>query len=1186
MFFIKKYRVFNITDWNKGGYIWSYFKLHKLIILFLTTSLHANQPDLGFKQVTVEDGLSQSFVLCIEQDRYGFIWLGTDDGLNRYDGYDVIQYKYNTSDKNSISHSTISSICEDNQGNLWIGTFNGLNLYDRSKNIFLRDTNWPQITVRSIAEDSNSNLWIATVANLYCYNHRLKSTKTYEPLNDASGNGQYNKGHISSGYLTKVFVDKENNIWIGSNNGLNLYIRKSNSFINIYHKNNDPSSLGDNMINAIYEDHLGRIWIGHTGGLDLMITKDIEKGNFRFRHYVHDQNNSKSISKGSVNAIVEDDENRLWVGIDNGGVNVIEIDTRNELTGLFYHYYRNPNVQGTLSNNSIFSLYKDSQKNIWVGTYGNGANVHTPFINNFRLYRNDPLNKYSLSNNQVNVFLEDSVNIWIGTEGGLNRYDKNTELFYCYAHNPNDNSSIGSNAVWALAKDKQDNLWIGTWAGGLNKMNIKTGKFIRYLNNPSDTNSISSNNIFAIHIDKDENLWLGTMGGGLGMLDRKTNRFINYQINNSAITSNYVESIVEDDDNNLWMANLFSVQRFNRDSKTFKMYIHSSADSLSLSGSKVYVVFRDSKSTIWVGTDVGINRYIAENDNFKSFQVQDGLCDNSVKSIIEDREGNLWLGTNKGISKLLNTISYPRKPEFKNYYKEDGLQSNEFNRRSCLLASNGQIYFGGENGFNVFNPREIHVNNYLPYIVFTDFLLFNEPIEIGTTSSPLNENICEAKTITLTHSQSVFTIKYVAINYNNPSKNEYAYILEGFEKKWNYVGNKREATYTNLGPGSYTFRVKACNNDRVWNEKGISIELIILPAWWQTMWFRIFTLMFLLSSMIGFYLYRVNSLNLQKIELQRLVLERTHEINEKNIALVKQTDELNETNTLLEEKNQFIEEQNELLLSQTEKLNETNALLEERQQLVEEQAEELQTTADELKEKNSTLERLNATKDKFFTIIAHDLKNPFNAILGFSELLITNFHKYDDTKKTNLIRQIFDSSNKVYKLLENLLQWSRSQTGSIEFKPELFNLNDIIEINCTLVDNMANEKNLKIIRNCPKEVYVFADKNMLSTVIRNLLTNAIKFSEKGNIIIECLHEETNIRVKVVDTGVGINPEKIEDIFDITSSKSTEGTRGESGTGLGLILCKEFVEKNQGTIGVVSEVSIGSTFFFTIPAAPK
>ena len=384
---------------------------------------------------------------------------------------------------------------------------------------------------------------------------------------------------------------------------------------------------------------------------------------------------------------------------------------------------------------------------------------------------------------------------------------------------------------------------------------------------------------------------------------------------------------------------------------------------------------------------------------------------------------------------------------------------------------------------------------------------------------------------------------------------QYAYYLEGAESDFNYVGNKKIASYTNIDPGKYVFRVKASNHEGLWNETQASLVIIITPPFWQRAWFIILSSVLVISLLLGIYLSRINSLKKQQLNLERLVRQRTSEIEEKN----------------------------KILMDQTAQLNEANTSLEERQQYIEEQSEELRTQAEELSEKNKSLRTLNMTKDKFFSIIAHDLKNPFNAVLGFSELLSVKFHKISDEKKKKYIDIIFDSVTKIYKLLENLLQWARSQTDNIPFQPEEFLLDELIKVNLELCDSQIKEKNLVISRDYPSDIKVHADRNMINTVIRNLLTNAIKFTESGNINIRIYQSNHSVTFEIEDTGVGIPKLKVKKIFEIDKEKSTEGTKGESGTGLGLIICKEFIEKNRGKISVKSIENKGSIFTFILPS---
>lgn len=1257
-----------------------------LLLLCLPALVQAqNKKPLKFSRITVEDGLSQSWVRCILQDRYGFMWIGTDDGLNRYDGYEIKIYKNSPRDKKSIRGNAILSLLEDSQGNFWIGTNKGLDRYNRTHNTFEREASWPDAVINSMVEDEFGNLWIGTNNKLFYYNTKKRNFTVYSPVN-IGGIGIKDNGYLASSYIRQVYIDRKKNVWIGTNQGLDLFVKENQTFINYYHNQNDPESLGHNEINAIYEDKEGRLWIGNLAGLDLFLNPGNLNEKARFKHYFHDNRNALSIAAGAINHIIEYN-NELWVGVDNGGINILKLKPGAIPEDQFVHYIYNPSEINGLSNSSIQFFYADRQNNIWVGTYGNGVNMYASSANNFDVYRHDIYNNKSISSNQVNAFLEDKDYVWIGTEKGLNRYNKKDNTFKSYTHNPNSSNSISSNAVWAIHKDKQGHLWIGTWAGGLNKFNTKTETFTRYQTNTNDTSSIGSNNIFSIFEDKDGYLWLGTMGGGLNRFDKKTGRCIRYNYANSRIDNNFVEQITEDKAGNLWMANLL-LSRFDRKTRQFSSYMHSDSDSMSLNGTTVYAVFCDSKSNLWIGTNGGLNLYLPQTDKFKSYQVENGLPDNAIRSIAEDNQGNLWLGTNKGLSKFVGAVNLPKKPTFKNYSREDGLASNEFNRRSSLFASNGQMYFGGENGFIVFNPATIRENTDVPDIVFTDLLLFNKPVTIGDKDSPLSEHISDAETITLSYDQSYFIIKFVALNYVIPHKNQYAYMMEGFDKEWNYVGTKREATYTNLPAGTYTFRVKACNNDGKWNEKGISIEVIVLPPWWNSWWFSLIIILCVLAA-IAYGVIRliaharalanqtilnernqlktlVNNIpdciiikdkNLRYLVLNNATVEylggkseneyinkTDYDIYSKELADFLNTQEMqvlmtgkpiiNEESTrqvkggieafsitkspIINIKGETIGlvcimrdityqkraeqkmiRQSEDLIKYNNILNESNVLLEERQQQIEEQAAELmaqndlleekqkyiQAQSSELEKSNERLKILNDTKDRFFSIIAHDLRNPFHAVKGLSELLLMNYEKIAPEKAKKYIDLIHSSSATGSSLLENLLTWSRSQTGTIAFEPETIDLYELVKQTFNLLDTEANRKNILLKQSIEPQTYLFADVNMLLTIFRNLVFNAIKFTPEGGLVtVSCVQNPQQFIISVKDTGVGISKESQEKLFNVNTNFSTAGTQNEQGTGLGLILCKEFVERHGGRIWVESESGKGCDFKFSLPIA--
>ena len=751
-------------------------------LLIYPQMLDAQMKNIRFKHITVDDGLSHSWVHSILQDKYGFMWFGTDAGLDRFDGYSFREYQNNFRDTNSISSSCVLSMFKDSRGELWIGTSQGLNLYDRKNDLFIKYSKVQQQPLYSIAEDKDKNLWIGSSLNFCRYNLENDSVYTYDlPQKNLFASTISALAHI-------IFVDSKNNVWIGTYYGLFLYDKEKNSFVHYHHDDNDSSSLGSNSISSILEDKAGRLWIGTEAGLDLFTNAQQCPQKGIFEHYQNDSKDESSISKGAILSLLEDDKHNLWIGTQNGGLDMIDLTNFQNRVNTFIHFKNDPSRETSLSNNSIYSLCQDEQSNIWIGTAGDGINRINLHKDKFIHLKNELNNKKSLNNSQVNTFLEEEDFLWIGTEGGLNRYNKREDTFTYFVYDPSNKKSIGSNAVWAICKDKLGNLWVGTWAGGLNKFDYKTETFEHYYNNPKDTNSLGSNNIFSIIEDSRGNLLIGTIGGGLNVFDRKKKIFTRYNTSNSGIYSNYVSATIETKNGDLWLADETSVDRFDIVTKKFEHFTHSKNDSTSLSSNKVLSISEDSKGNLWVGTNAGLNLFNKSTKGFTCYRRESGLPDNTINSIVEDDHGNLWFGTDKGLSKFNNAVNLPAKPEFKNYTYEVGLQGNGFVQRSGCKGTDGLMYFGGSNGFNVFDPDNVPKNSYVPPVVITNFEIFNKPINIGERG--LGKGTGVDDTLILSHTQSVFSFDFAALNYIASSKNQYAYKMEGFDKDWYYVGTK------------------------------------------------------------------------------------------------------------------------------------------------------------------------------------------------------------------------------------------------------------------------------------------------------------------------------------------------------------------------------------------------------------
>lgn len=1129
--------------------------LFKLVgLLFPAALLYSQETTLHFEHLTSKEGLSHNAVSCIVQDNQGYIWIGTHSGLNKFDGYNFEVFLNDPKNDSSISGSRINSLLIDSRGNMWVGTiYKGLNLYSEKTNSFTRfiyDPDNPASIssndIRRIFEDSKGRLWVCTHGGGL---NRLISIEkgfkhyVHEPENP---------GSLMNNDVFSIVEDKRGTLWIGTNGGgIHQYIEEKDNFK--YYSFSLPNSSNLSPANfgvTLCPDHQDNIWIGtESEGLFCFNMKDET-----FSHFTYGASD-KHLGNKIITDVVLCNDSELWVGTDGGGINILNLSDHK-----FTYIKNNPYDASSLSNDQVQFIYRDPQDDIWIGNYNGGVNTYFSHKRKFEHFHKELNNKKSLSNNAVLCFEEDSDgNIWIGTDGGgLNLFDPEKRTFQHFIHNESNVNSISGNVVKWITEDKNGLLWIGTYEDGLNIYNRKTNTFKHYHNNSQDSHSISSNHIWYIMQDSRGDMYIGTLDG-LNRYDRKKDQFIRYynnSNNSSSLSNNIIMYIYEDSFNNLWIGtDGGGLNLMDRDKGTFTRYMNDDEDSTTLSNNFIKVIYEDTQGSLWIGTmGGGLNKLNRKTGKFTAFTTRNNLPSNNIDGIIEDDSCNLWLSTSNGICRF----NYKTK-EVRTYSVDDGLQDVEFTYSSFLKASNGDFYFGGINGFNRFRPDQLSDNSHIPPVALTNLYLFNKKIELGGPDGILKTSLSTTKEIKLQYDQNVIGIEFAALDYTSPKNNRYRYRLDNFDKAWTEVdANHRLATYTNLNPGEYTFIVIASNNDHVWNEKGTSIKIIILPPFWKTLWFRVIVVLLIMAVLFGIYFIRVAQIQRRNIILKKEVQKRTRELNDKNTLLTEQTAELNETNTLLEE----------------------------RQQKIEEQAEELSTANDQLLMINDKLSELNTMKDKFFSIIGHDLKNPINVIMGFSEMLKIRIDTLSPEKRAIYIDNIFNSAKNTYDLLENLLDWARSQSGRMEIQPESTNIIQQINSNILLLKEGIREKKISVSTEYPEEIQpAFCDSNMVDTIIRNLLINAVKYTRQGGkITVKVTIDKKSDLIKTVisDTGIGIPDDKIDRLFSLDRSFSTEGTAGETGTGLGLILCKEFIEKNNGEIWVESEVDKGSVFTFTLP----
>jgi len=831
--------------------------MQRIIIFFVLIVLSniSLSQNINFKHLTIQDGISQSTINCMFQDSHGFMWFGTEDGLNRYDGYNFEIFKKNPLDTNSISHNWIWDIYEDSHENLWIATWNGLTKYNPNINKFTRylpdSTKTNSITgarPSSICEDDSGNLWIGTWGgglNKYVYAANHFISFQHDLLNEFS---------IPNNHIRTVYYDKNKTLWVGTWGGLSKIKIQSNDKLivsNYYHDIKNNKSISSDKITSILRDKSGEMWIATLGG---GVNRYDEIKN-EFTTLANNPNKPLSISHNDVSIIYEDKSQELWIGTFTGGLNKISKD-RKEIK----YYTHEPDNLASLSSDRVYSIYEDKSGLLWIGS--NGLDIYNKNLEKFsHIYRTQNSSN-SLNNNKIWAFCEDTnLNIWIGSEGGLNKYNPSKKRFKSYKHDSKIQNSLSNDNVSSIVQDNSSNLWIGTRGGGLNKFNFNLGKFNVINQSMQLENTDGIDYIMSLIIDGDL-LWIATYDKGLIKYNIKNNKFYQYFVipkDENSISGNYILTLYKDYHEDIWIGHWGGgLNYFDKSKNQFIRYLNNPDDPHSLISNIVHSIYEyktETKRILWIGTNNGLSYMDLSNGPsgyFNHILESDGLPGSVIYGILSDDQHNLWISTNKGICK------YNIKDQsFRNYTFSDGLQSNEFNAASCLKRKNGQLLFGGMNGFNLFHPDSVKDNLFLPPVVITSFKVFDKSYYYSKN----NKNNIE-----LSYKQNFFSFEFAALDYSQPGKNKYAYKMEGFDENWIYSGTRRYASYTNLDPGNFTFKVKGTNSDGKWVENPKEIGIIISPPFWQTLWFRIIALVSLLAMLYFTYKYRIAKI----LEIERL----------------------------------------------------------------------------------------------------------------------------------------------------------------------------------------------------------------------------------------------------------------------------------------------------------------------------
>ncbi len=841
---------------------------------------------MRFDHLNADDGLSQNSVISIAQDQTGFMWFATENGLNRYDGVSFKVFRRDRSNGAAFNNDFVTSLAVDNKGSVWVGTDGGgLVRWDSRSQSFTdfrnepgKDNSLPGNHVSALLHAQDGTIWIGTLrAGLARLNpaNGMITRYSHEPLNEMS---------LTSGAVKAIYQDETGRIWVGTDAGLNLMSDQGTSFRRFEHKPDDAHSLSDNRVRTITQDDSGELWVGTRGGLNRL---NMRTG--QFVRFLNDKADDASLSHNRVRAVFEDSAGRLWVGTA-AGLNLYDSDTES-----FTRYVADTSVPGSLADDNVLAIFEDRSGVLWVGTGAGGVSKWNPRSWSFGHFNAIINGAQRLSSSNISSFAQDdSGRLWIGTfGGGLNLLDRSDGSVTTFKHQRDNLQTIGGDRVMALLYDS-GSLWVGTMTAGLTRLNTETGEVSIYRHDPDDVASLGANGIMSLFKDAGGNIWVGTFGGGVSLYDRTENAFVRFGHDPrlpDSLSSPRATSFAQGPGGKVWVGtdggglNLL-------DPETGKVlrFQHDQNSASSISANTVYSLFTDRAGDLWIGTRAGLDHLRVSTLASGSPQIThisqaDGLANDVIYGIQPDNEGRLWISTNYGLSRI-----DPATLAIRNFHRGHGLQGEEFNFGAHYRGRDGELFFGGANGFNAFKPEELRTNQVPPPLALVSISKFNAPLD---TSEPYEF----MSALALDHRDSVIGFEVAALDYTAPEQNRYAYKLEGFDEGWVSLGNVNRITYTNLDAGNYTLRVKAANSDGVWNESGIALSLVKRAAPWATGWAYLAYL--LVAFSVAYYFWRDYQ---RKREMEKDYMLRLEvEVHERTQQLAERNEDLERVNKKLEE---------------------------------------------------------------------------------------------------------------------------------------------------------------------------------------------------------------------------------------------------------------------------------------------
>ncbi|HEX8602850.1 MAG TPA: two-component regulator propeller domain-containing protein [Pseudoduganella sp.] len=1081
---------------------------------------------LRFEQLSVQDGLPQESVLAIAQDGQGFIWFGTQGGLARYDGYRTVIYQHALSDPHSLSQNWVRVLHVDRAGRLWVGTDNGLDLFD------------------PLAQ-------------------RFRHYRPVEPEQRGNGNR----------HVRAIVDDGAGGLWIGTADGLQQFDPETGRFMIRHHVPGDADSLAHDQVNALARDSAGRLWIGTPAGVDLLLPG--AAGLVRFavngpdgkqpvavQSLLADRDgtlwvgthagmehwrigaraeapqrerlpDSAGLPAGTVTNLYQDPDGTVWAGMRNDGLFRWQADT-----GRFAGYQHELGDAHSLADNYVSALFRDRVGTFWVGTWFNGVSRVDLSSGGFARLVKNPDQPASLTDNRVRAIVDaGGGKLWVGNNDGLSLYDPATGGNRLYRMPQAGNGTSDAN-VTALWRTPGGTLWVGSRAG-VRRFDPATGRFGPALlsrGNPElDT-------VRYVYGDRAGTIWVSSKAGlyALDPASGAIRAFRHDPRDRASLADDIVRPVLEDRRGNLWVGTFNGVALLDRRTGRFRHFQHDPRDPASLSHNEVHYLHEDAQGTLWVGTASGLNRMQpgAGGITFRRYTRQDGLADDAIAAILPDRQGKLWLSTNSGLSSL-----DPATGRVRNYAGADGTIEGAYFDGSAFAATDGTLYFGGFNGITAFDPAAVRPNGMAPRVAITDFQIFNQTVRPGIARPDgdviLQRAIEATHALTLDHHDSVFSLEFAALHYASPQNNRFAYQLEGFDRDWVSTGAaKRFATYTNLDPGRYVFRVKAANKDGVWGEP-TELAITIQPPVWRTWWFRTLAVLLLLGGAFGLYHGRMRVLRSQRMRLEQQVSLRTAEVEMKNRLLV-------------------------------------------------EQKHELEQRDERLRHAAQRAEDATRQKSEFLANMSHEMRTPLAGVIG-----MLGFALRDRSLQAVTREQIERGQNNAQSLLSiinDLLDFSKIEAGKLTVEKIDFALAATVENVASLFEEQSAAQGVEFCIDYGRDLphFVVGDPTRLRQVLVNLVGNAFKFTQRGHVTLCVERAGSNeggcalIRFTVEDTGIGIPPAELPRLFEKFEQADATTTRRYGGTGLGLAICRQLVGLMGGEIAAHSTPGAGSVFSFTLP----